>query len=65
MVQKKKRVKRKSETNKQTNKTIHSHNTRSELTFHGQNFNTVLFQKRIVNIGIKLYNKVPGSMTSL
>ena len=44
--------------------TIHSHNTRSELTFHGQIFNTVLFQKSMVNMGIKLHNKVPDS-TSL
>jgi hypothetical protein len=38
---------------------IHGHNTRSKLNFHVEFCITVLFQKSVVNVGIKLYNTVP------
>ena len=44
---------------------IQSHNTQSKLTFHVELCNTVLFQNSVVNMGIKLYNKVPESIKKL
>jgi hypothetical protein len=32
------------------------------MNFHVEFCNTVLFQKSVVNVGIKLYNKVPDSI---
>ena len=43
------------------NLSIHGHNTRSKLNLHVEFCNTVLSQNSVVNIGIKLYNKVPES----
>ena len=45
--------------NLKQNLSIHGHNMRSKLNFHVQFCNTVLFQKSVVNMSIKLYNKVP------
>jgi len=36
---------------------------KSKLNFHVEFCNTVLYQERVVNMGIKLYNKVPESIT--
>ena len=47
--------------NLEQNKFLHGHNTRSKLNFHVEFCNTVLFQNSVVNIGIKLYNKMPES----
>ena len=48
--------------NLKQNLSIHGHNTRSKLNFCVQFCNTVLFQKSVVNVRIKLYNKVPESI---
>ena len=48
--------------NLKQNLSIHGHSTRSKLNFHVQFCNTVLFQKSVVNMRIKLHNKVPESM---
>ena len=47
------------------NVSIQGHNTWSKLNFHSEFCNTVLFQKSEVNMGIKLYNKVPESNKNL
>ena len=47
--------------NLKQNQSINGHNTRSKLNFHVEFCNTVLFQKSVVNMGIKLYNKMPES----
>jgi hypothetical protein len=44
------------------NLSIHGHNTRCQLNFHVEFWNTVLFQKSVVNMGIILYNKVPENI---
>ena len=54
-------IKRYKENLKQ-NRLIHGHNTRSKLKFHVEFCNTVLFQKSVVNMGLKLYNKMPESL---
>jgi hypothetical protein len=41
------------------NLSIHDHNMRSKLNFHVDFCITVLVQKSVVNVGIKLYNTVP------
>ena len=38
---------------------------RSKLNFHVEFCNTVLYQESVVNMGIKLYNKVPESIKKL
>jgi hypothetical protein len=48
--------------NLKQNVTIHSQNTTSKLNFHVQFCKTVLLKKSVVNMGIKLYNKVPESI---
>jgi hypothetical protein len=41
---------------------IHNYNTRRKLNLHVQYFNTVLFKKNVMNMGISLYNKVPDQI---
>jgi hypothetical protein len=41
---------------------IRGHNTGSNLNFHVQFCNRVLFEKSEVNMKIKLYNMAPGSI---
>jgi hypothetical protein len=43
--------------NLKQNLSIHGQNTRSTLYFHVEFHNTLLFQKCVVNMGIKLYKK--------
>jgi hypothetical protein len=38
---------------------IHDHNTRKKHDLHTQHCNTVLYQKSVINMGIKLFNKLP------
>jgi hypothetical protein len=38
---------------------VHTHNTQRKLDLRVQYCNTALFRKSVVNMGIKLYNKVP------
>jgi hypothetical protein len=44
------------------NMDIHNHNMRKELNLHVQHFNTVLFKKSVINMGISLYNNVPDQI---
>jgi hypothetical protein len=37
----------------------HNHNTQRKFDLHVHYCNTALFRKSVVNMGIKLYNKVP------
>jgi len=46
------------------NLSSHGHNI-SNLNCHVKFCNTVLFQKSVVDMGIKLYNKVPESTKKL
>ena len=41
---------------------LHGHNTRSKLNFDVEFYNTVLFRKSVVTMGIKLYNQIPESI---
>jgi hypothetical protein len=41
------------------NSEIHGHNTRRKQDLHKQQCNTALYQKSVINMGIKLYNKWP------
>jgi len=47
------------------NLSIHSHNTRGQLNFHVEFWNTVSFQKSVVDMGINLYNKVPENIKKI
>jgi hypothetical protein len=42
------------------NRNMHSYNTRINLDFHVQSCRTTLFKKSVVNMGLKLYSKVPN-----
>jgi hypothetical protein len=41
------------------NLVIHGHNTKRKLDLHTYFCNTVIFQKSLVNMGIKLFNNLP------
>jgi hypothetical protein len=43
---------------------IHSYNTRRKLDLHIQFCNTVLFRGSVLNMGIRLYNKVPDHLNN-
>jgi hypothetical protein len=42
------------------NNVVHNHDTRQELNLHVQFCRTNAYKKGILNMGIKLYNKVPN-----
>jgi hypothetical protein len=44
---------------------IHEHNTRSKYYLHTQFCNTCLFQKSILNMGVKLYKHLPSKIKKL
>jgi hypothetical protein len=44
---------------------FHNYNTRRKLDLHVQFCNTDLFEKSVVNMGIRLYNKVPDHIKDL
>jgi len=44
---------------------INGHNRRSKLNFRVEFCNTFLYQESVVNMGIKLYNKVPESIKKI
>jgi hypothetical protein len=44
---------------------IHEHNTRSKYDLHTQIYNTSLFQKGVINIGVKLYKYLPSKIKKL
>jgi hypothetical protein len=47
------------------NSEIHGHNTRRKQDLHVQQCNTTLYQKSVLNMGIKLYNKLPIEIKQL
>jgi hypothetical protein len=44
---------------------IHEHNTRSKYGLHTQFCNTYLFQKSVINTGVKLYKYLPSKIKKL
>jgi len=44
---------------------IHGHNTRKKYDLHTQHYSTVLYQKSVTNMGIKLFNKLPIQIKQL
>jgi len=44
---------------------IHEHNTRSKYDLHTEFCNTSLFQKSVVNMGIRLYKYLPKEIKKL
>jgi hypothetical protein len=51
--------------NVKQNLEIHDHNTRKKHDLHTRHCNTVLYQKSVVNMGIKLFNKLPIQIKQL
>jgi len=41
------------------NANIHAHNTRRKMDIHIQSHNTDLYKRSVINMGTKLYNKLP------
>ena len=44
---------------------IHEHNTRKRHDLHIQHCNTVLYQRSVINMGRKLFNKLPIQIKQL
>jgi hypothetical protein len=42
------------------NSNIHAHNTRRKMDIHIQSYSTDLCKRILINMGTKLYNKLPG-----
>ena len=42
------------------NSNIHAHNTRRKMDIHIQSYNTDFYKRSVINMGNKLYNKLPG-----
>ena len=42
------------------NSNIHAHNTRRKMDIHIKLYNTDLCKRSVINMGTKLYNKLPG-----
>ena len=42
------------------NSNNHAYNTRRKMDIHIQSYNTDLYKKSVINMGTKLYNKLPG-----
>jgi hypothetical protein len=51
--------------NSEHNFAIHEHNTRGKYDLHTQFCNTPLFQKSVINMGIKLYKNLPSKIKKL
>jgi len=43
------------------NSNIHAHNTQRKMDIHIQSYNTDLYKRSVINVGTKLYNKLPGT----
>jgi len=43
------------------NSNIHAHNTQRKMAIHIQSYNTDLYKRSVINMGTKLYNKLPGT----
>jgi len=44
----------------QLNSNVHTYNTRTERDIHIQSYNTDLYKRSVVNMGSKVYNKLPN-----
>jgi hypothetical protein len=44
----------------QLNSNIHTYNTRRKMDIHIQSYSTDLYKRSVINMGTKLYNKLPG-----
>jgi hypothetical protein len=42
------------------NSNIHTYNTRRKMDIHIQSYSTAFYARSVINIGTKLYNKLPG-----
>jgi hypothetical protein len=42
------------------NSNVHTHNTRRKIDIHIQSYNTEIYKKSVINMGTKVYNKLPG-----
>jgi hypothetical protein len=51
--------------NMELNEEIHDHGTCHKLDLHVQFCRTTVFKDNVVNVGIKLYNKLPNKITKL
>jgi len=51
--------------NLRQNFVIHEHNTRSKYDLHAQFCNTSLFQKSVLNMGVKLHTYLPSKIKKL
>jgi len=49
----------------QKNEQIHDHNTRRNMNVYIKPYNTNLYTKSVINMGIQLYNKVPNNIKKL
>jgi hypothetical protein len=49
----------------QLNSNIHTYNTRRKMDIHIQSYKTDLFKRSAVNMGSKLYNKLPDYIKKL
>jgi hypothetical protein len=47
------------------NRVIHNHNTRQKLNLHVQFGRTNVVKNGVMNMGIKLYNRIPNKMTEI
>jgi hypothetical protein len=56
---------KKYKSNLKHNFAIHEHNTRSKYDLHTQFCNTYLFQKSVINMGVKLYTYLPSKIKKL
>jgi len=43
------------------NSNIHAHNTQRKMDIHIQSHNTDLYKRNVINMGNKLYNKLPST----
>jgi hypothetical protein len=44
---------------------IHDHNTRGNKNLYIKPCNTNLYKKRVINMGIRLYNKMPNNIQKI
>jgi hypothetical protein len=47
------------------NREVHDHNTRKRYDLHTHHCNTALYQKSVINMGVKMFNKLPVQIKRL
>jgi hypothetical protein len=47
------------------NSNIPTYNTRRKMDIHIQSYNTELYRRNVINVGTKLYNKLPGHIKEI